>query len=77
MSRSVQGKRRCARLRPHRDLRVGSPVGGGHLVGEPGGDGLGGAGAVLGHGLDHVVHPVQNPLGGVLVRAQESIRLRK
>lgn len=55
------------RLHPHRDLCVGSPVGGGHLVSEPGGDSFGGAGAVLRHSLDHVVHPVQNPLGSILV----------
>lgn len=60
---------------PHRDLRVGSPVRRRHLVSEPGSDGFGGTRAVLRHRLDHVVHAIQDPLGGVLVGGQKGVRL--
>lgn len=71
--RGFNGHRSRACLGPHRDLCVGSPVGRRHLVSEPGRDSFSGAGAVLRHRLDHVVHPVQNPLGSVLVGGQEGI----
>lgn len=63
-------------LSTHCDLGVGSPVGWGHLVGEPSGDSLGGAGAVLRHRLDHKVHPIQDPLSRVLVGGQEGVGLK-
>lgn len=63
--------------RTHSNLCVGSPVRWCHLVSEPGGDGFGGACAVLRHRLDHVVHPIQDPLGGVLVVGQKGVRLRE
>ena len=49
------------------DIGVGPPVRRRHLVREPRGDGFGGARAVLGHRLNHDVHPVQDPLSRVLV----------
>lgn len=54
-------------LHTHSDLCVGSPVWRCHLISEPGSDSFGGAGAVLWHWLDHVVHPIQYPLGRVLM----------
>lgn len=59
----------------HGDVCVGSPIERGHLVSEPGRDSLGGARAVLRHRLDHKVHPIQHPLGRILVVCQEGLRL--
>lgn len=64
-------------LHTHSDLCIGSPVWRCHLVSEPGGDSFGGARAVLRHWLDNVVHPIQDPLGSVLVVGQKSVRLRE
>lgn len=63
--------------RTHRDLHIRSPVRGGHLVSEPGRNGFGWTGTVLRHRLDHKVHPIQNPLRGVLLAAQEGVRLEE
>ena len=65
----------CVCVSTHSDLVVGPPVGRGHLVREPGGHSLSGPRAVLGHGLDHIVDPVQDPLGRVLVVHQEGLAL--
>lgn len=69
-------KSKRAREEAYCDLGVGSPVGRRHLIGEPGCDGLGGAGAVLGHRLDDEVHAVQDPLGCILVVGGEQLGLR-
>lgn len=64
-------------LSTHNDLCVGSPVRWCHLVSEPGSDGFGGTGAVLRHWLDHKIHPVEDPLGGILVGGRECVGLKE
>lgn len=54
-------------IHTHSDLCVGSPVWWRYLISEPGSDSFSGACAVLWHWLDHVVHPIQYPLGRVLM----------
>lgn len=57
----------------HSDLCIRSPVWRCHLVSNPGSDGFGGASTVL----NHIVHPIQDPLGSILVAGQKSVRLKK
>lgn len=61
----------------YQDKGVGFPVGRGDLVGKPGGDSFGGFDAELGHGLRNVFDPIQQPLGGVVVVFQKTIRLKR
>lgn len=63
-------------VQTYQDEGVGFPVGRGDLVGEPGGDCFGGFDTELGHRLGNVFHPVQQPLGSVVVVFQEPVRLQ-
>lgn len=61
----------------YQDKGVRFPVGRSDLVGKPGGDCFGGFDAEFGHGLRNVFHPIQQPLGGVVVVLQKTIGLRQ
>lgn len=67
----------CLSSATHSDLIVWSPVRRGNLVSQPGCNSLGGTSTVLGHRLNHVVHPIQDPLSSILMVGQKGVRLRK
>jgi len=64
-------------LNTYCDLCIGPPVRRRHLVSEPGCDSFSGAGTILRHRLDHIVHTIQHPLGSILVVGQKGVGLRE